>query len=168
MFEAIILVIIPAILVNVLHMFIVKKDVFSFLTIPINTRLFGTNKTWRGFAFSIVFTSFFCAIATSLSKLNATDGALLGAIMGFTYMLFELPNSMFKRLNGIASGETPTKRKLLYNLLDKTDSAFGVSLMYTLLSDLSLIKGVLLFFISSGLHISISYLLVKIKMKKSF
>lgn len=170
MFEAIILVVIPGVLANVLHMFFVKKNMLPFLAVPLNTKLFGSNKTWRGFIFLTVSTALFCAVMEWLFKLEAVlGGALLGAILGFTYMLFELPNSMFKRWKGIASGETPKKgNKIFYALLDKTDSAFGVSLIYTLISDLSIVQGLLLFAISSGLHISISFLLVFLKIKKSF
>lgn len=169
MFEAIILVVIPGVLANVLHMFFVKKNMLPFLAVPINTKRFGSNKTWRGFVFLTVSTAFFCALMEWLFSLETVlGGALLGAILGFAYMLFELPNSMFKRWKGIASGETPANGgKLFYALLDKTDSAFGVSLIYTLISDLSIVQGLLLFAISSGLHISISFILVFLKIKKS-
>ena len=169
MFEALILVLFPLIIANVLHMLLVKNKLFRYLEIPINKRLFGGNKTWRGFIFLIISTALFCSLFGWMFNFHSFKwNSFLVAILGFTYMVFELPNSMFKRYKGIASGESPNKGRIYFLILDKTDSSLGVSLVYTLLSNFSITDGILLFFLCSGLHIFISLLLVFLKVKKNF
>lgn len=169
MIEAIILVLIPLIVANVLHMLLVKKEMLSSLAIPINVKLFGFNKTWRGVVFLIIVTAVFCSLFGWIFKFQTfKSNLLLGAVLGLTYVVFELPNSMFKRWKGIEAGERSKKGGIYFSILDKTDSAFGVSLVYSLLNDFSAKEGILLFLVCSGLHAFISLLLVFLKVKKSF
>ncbi|MES2766635.1 MAG: CDP-archaeol synthase [Bacteroidota bacterium] len=160
------IVVFPLIISNIIHMVLVKKDVFPFLKIPVSERLFGQNKTWRGFIFLSILNGIFTPIfAYDIPVLKAV---CFGMIFGLIYMIFELPNSLFKRKMGIAAGENPAENKLLFSLLDKTDSAFGVCLVYFLISDIDVTQIIQLFFISSFIHITFSMLLVSLKIKKSF
>ncbi len=160
------IVVFPLIISNIIHMVLVKYDVMPFLKIPVSTRLFGQNKTWRGFIFLPILNGIITPIfAQDISLLKAV---FIGTIFGCLYMIFELPNSFFKRKMGIAPGENPVENKLLFALLDKTDSAFGVCLVYFLISDIGIAQIIQLFFISSFIHITFSMLLVSLKIKKSF
>ena len=167
--KAIILVIIPAEIANVLHMIVVKKDLFSNLSIPISKALFGINKTWRGLLFSAISTSLICAFTAVIAQVATfNEGLWIGAILGLVYMLFELPNSFIKRKFGIASGQEAEQYKWLFLAVDKMDSAFGVSFVYYLLSDLSVLQAIYLFLIASSLHVTLSYILVMLGIKKRF
>ncbi|HYF04235.1 MAG TPA: hypothetical protein VEC36_12705 [Patescibacteria group bacterium] len=156
----------PLIISNIIHMILVKQDVLPFLKIPVSAKLFGQNKTWRGFVLLAILNGAITPIfARDLPLLKAI---LIGTILGLAYMLFELPNSFLKRKLGIAPGENPTQNGLLFSLLDKTDSAFGISLLYFFLSDVGVVKAVQLFLIASFAHIVFSLLLVSLKIKRSF
>lgn len=167
--EALVLAILPLLIASVLHMLLVKKKLFKFLEIPISKKLFGENKTWRGFIFLTLSTAVFCSLFGWLfSVQNAMLNPVLGAILGFTYMIFELPNSMFKRWMGIAPGQSPVEGRIYFSILDKTDSALGVALVYSMLNKLSFTDGFLLFITCSGIHMLMSFLLVALRIKKSF
>lgn len=160
---------VPMILANVAHMIIVKKDWFSRMSRPLAPRQFGDNKTWRGF---IVLTSlngiFFWMINLILPRFSQWEAIGMGALLGLTYMLFELPNSWLKRRLGIASGAQSSKYALGFMLLDKTDSALGVSLCSKILFGLDWKETLLLLLLSIGVHVFFSVLLVVTGVKKRF
>ena len=106
------LFIIPGIIGNVAHMFVVKKDLLSFLAKPVSTALFGKNKTFRGFIFLPVAIGTVCLLNSFLLGPFSTDylsDFLIGVGLGLAYMLAELPNSFIKRKRGIAPGESSSK-----------------------------------------------------------
>lgn len=156
----------PLIFSNIIHMVLVKYDVLPFLKIPVSTRLFGQNKTWRGF----ILLAFLNGVITPFfaQDIPAVEAFFLGAALGLAYMVSELPNSFFKRKMGIGPGESPSKNKLFFSLLDKTDSAFGTTLAYFLIRDIPLAEAAELFLIGSAAHILFSFFLVSLKIKKSF
>jgi CDP-diacylglycerol--serine O-phosphatidyltransferase len=162
------IVLLPLLLSNVLHMMVVKTAIFSRLERPISIKLFGKNKTWRGFLVVSCVNGSLLFLVNLLFSFHLSQAFLLGVVLGFSYMLFELPNSYMKRRLGIASGAKARKNSFLFMLIDKTDSAFGVNLVYFLLGFITFPDALLLFAISSSLHISMSYLLVQLHLKKSF
>jgi CDP-2,3-bis-(O-geranylgeranyl)-sn-glycerol synthase len=98
-------------------------------------RLFGDNKTVRGFvvmpaatgvAFLVVFVLAKHAGA-SLWPLTAPQYGVLGLVAGTGFMLGELPNSFLKRQLGIAPGAPARGRVLrpLWFAIDRLDSAAG-------------------------------------------
>lgn len=166
--EAFWIMILPLIFSNILHMIVVKRSYLHFLTIPINRKLFGTNKTYRGFLVLSFFTALFSgSFSRFILSQGFETGFWFGFALGFSYALFELPNSLYKRWKGMKSGKLPSKDKYFHILLDKTDSAFGVSMAYYLLTEISILEAGVLFIISALLHFSISILLVKTKLKAS-
>ncbi len=123
-------ILIPMILANVLHIVIIKKNALPQLTIPVWKSQFGANKTWRGFIVLPVLNGLFFAMTNAfLPVFGGMQAIEIGAILGFTYMLFELPNSWIKRKMGIASGQKAKHHAWLFMLMDKMDSSFGVSLV---------------------------------------
>lgn len=162
------LIIIPLVLTNTIHMLLVKYEWLLSLNIPISDKLFGRNKTWRGFLFLIVVNALFVLLLVKTLMLPIKNPVLLGAILGFTYLVFELPNSYMKRRLGIAPGEKHHKYRLIFSLIDKSDSSFGLSFVYCSLGYVDWKSAVLLYFICSFSHIFFSLVLVKFKIKSSF
>jgi CDP-diacylglycerol--serine O-phosphatidyltransferase len=149
-------------------MMVIKKDLFATLKQPISAKRFGKNKTWRGFVFVSIVNAFFVYIITFLFSIQLPKAAFIGFVLGFAYMLFELPNSYMKRRLGIQAGEQAKQHKTLFMLIDKMDSAFGVTLVYFAMNFISFQHAVLLFVINSSTHILVSQLLVQLRLKKSF
>lgn len=161
-------VLVPLIISNVLHMLVIKRDWFDWLKQPVLDKVFGSNKTWRGFVFVPLVNAVGLQILAIVSSYNVQNAFVLGFMLGCAYMLFELPNSYLKRRLGIKSGQHPKKNQVWFVLIDKTDSAFGVAFFYFLLGYIDYQYGILLFLLSSLTHISASFLLVKLKLKQSF
>ena len=164
------LFIIPGIIGNVAHMIVVKKDLFSILAKPISTHLFGKNKTFRGFVFLPLAIGASCLLtSTILGPFSTTvlNDFLIGFGLGLAYIIAELPNSFLKRRVGIAPGESASKFRFFQLFIDKTDSLLGACLFYFFAMKIDIQEIVLLFIISFLLHLSISFLLVILKLKKS-
>ena len=171
-------VLLPLLLSNVAHMVLVKKEGLSRWSIPISTKWFGPNKTYRGLLFvplanALLFTLLqlvgrsWWEWPSPTANTPALELLSIGALYGMAYVLFELPNSWLKRRLGIAAGQSSRKFAAFFLLLDKSDSALGVSLAFVLLNSESI--GFWPFFFTAVLlHASISALLVLLKIKKSF
>lgn len=164
----ILIVLIPLILTNILHMILVKMNYLTFIAIPIWKSGFGENKTYRGFLFISIVNAAILALINYLFTLHLNNSAILGLILGGAYSISELPNSFIKRRIGIKSGEQHSKYTFLFLLIDKMDSAFGVTLVYFLMGYLNIQAAVYLFLISSLTHILFSKVLVRLNIKKRF
>jgi hypothetical protein len=101
-------------------------------------------------------------------KQNLVQLLFIGWIFGMAYVLFELPNSFIKRRMGIAPGASANRWRGLFTLLDKTDSALGVSLIFYFIHDVSSLDAIFFFLIASGLHFLFSWILYLRNIKKSF
>ena len=158
----------PLVISNVLHMFVVKYDIAKPLKITLSSSLFGENKTLRGLIFvSVVNGTLLFMISTFFNLTTPINSFLFGFIIGFTYILFELPNSFIKRRLGIAPGEKSTEHRNLFIILDRCDSALGVSLVYSILLSLSLFNFLILFGFAFFLHFFFSILLFKTGIKEN-
>lgn len=164
------LFIVPGIIGNVSHMLVVKKNLFPGLAHPLSTRLFGKNKTFRGFVFLPLAMGLVCSVESvffgPFSQNHFTD-VLIGFGLGFVYMLSELPNSLVKRRLGIATGESSADYKYLQIFTDKTDSLIGACIFYFFMVEMQVWEIILLFIMALLLHIGISLLLVLLNLKKS-
>jgi hypothetical protein len=164
------LFIIPAIIGNVAHMIVVKKDLFPFLAKPISLETFGENKTYRGFVFLPIAIGTVCLLESIVigpfSK-NYLSDLFVGFGLGLAYMLAELPNSYIKRKKGIAPGQSAPNNRIFQLIIDKTDSLIGACIFYFFAMQTGFQTIAILFTVSFLLHISISYLLVIMKLKKS-
>lgn len=102
-------------------------------------RIFGDNKTWRGFiaivpavalafvAFRVLFAILPGNLLDGLWPLSILQYAGLGCLVGMGFMLGELPNSFIKRQFDIPPGGQPTQpfsRRLGF-LVDRFDSIIG-------------------------------------------
>lgn len=113
----------PLLVASALSGVVLKLDLFPVLKAPIDAgrifrgrRLFGSSKTWRGFAVAIVGSVATVTFQKHVLKGNPGWLALLdyascnelalGTVMGGGAMLGELPNSFAKRRLGVAPGAT--------------------------------------------------------------
>jgi hypothetical protein len=142
----------------------VKYNKLSALNVAIQENILGANKTWRGFIFVPITNAFLLFLLSLILGLPLQHPAALGFLLGLMYVLFELPNSFIKRRFGIKPGE---KSGLLFFIFDKTDSALGVCLFYFLSGHIDLFSACNLFLVCSLTHITISQLLVILKIKKT-
>lgn len=128
----------------------------------------------RGLATSHLSGSYHLATPIPVGNLNLLNLLLhqygVGAAYGLFYMVFELPNSWIKRRLGIAPGEQSLRYKWIFTLMDKTDSALGVSLIFgfTVAHQFNLQLAGVFFICAALLHFMVSGLLVISKIKKSF
>lgn len=159
---------VPIIVSNILHMLVVKKDIFSFLKIPIFTSAFGENKTYRGFIFVSFSTAILQLIFNNFLYGKFTkESFFLGMTIGFIFMFSELFNSFFKRRLGISAGGKSKKYSWFFTILDKTDSPFGLCLFFVFYKNLPSIYFWVFFIIAFLSHLSISQILYQLKVKKS-
>ncbi|MEL6536954.1 MAG: CDP-archaeol synthase [Bacteroidota bacterium] len=169
MLDTFLFIMVPLIVTNVLHMVLVKSNGLSTLAVPIHHTWFGQNKTWRGILFVTITNALLSVLCHFLWPTTSLAQALgLGALLGLTYMVFELPNSYLKRRLGIAPGQKARQYPILFMMLDKTDSTTGVTLVTSLVLSLSLSQGLLFFALAVALHVSFSLLLTALRIKKRF
>ena len=147
----------------------VKINLLPFLKIPLNEKLFGKNKTWRGIILMCLFSIPGVLLAQKLdNSLGFSDANLflLSIGLGLGYTLSELPNSFFKRRLNIAEGKTSDKHKWLQIIIDQGDSAVGTAIAYKLF--LGATWPLLLTFGLLGIliHLLINILLYLVKLRK--
>ncbi len=124
----------PLIIGGTIHMIVVKKNILSYFKTPIHQRWFGKNKTWRG-VIVMPLSTWLGVWLTNLVSYQFENISLfyLGAMLGFAYLLAELPNSFIKRKLGIKEGKLPDSRRWLFAFFDQADSAIGCMIAYRFL-----------------------------------
>ena len=180
-----------SIVAGIVNSIFCKKDIFKRINTPIDNnkvlkdgkRLFGANKTWKGFVGYIIFNIIFSILFGLLTKVFKLDNLnyfyvnndntllfnlLIGLLLGFAYALFELPNSFIKRRIGIQPGKNPEGlKKVFFIFLDQADSVFGIMIVLWLFYDIGLIKYLLFVLIGAITHIIINMLLYLLKLRKN-
>lgn len=143
-------------------------------------RLFGPNKTLRGFlvlvpAVAAVFAALGAArealpgwLAAGLWPLRTDELFLLGAWAAFWFMAGELPNSFLKRQWDIAPGEVPAfgLRRLLCLALDRVDSILAMLLAVALVVPLPAPTALVVLTVGAGVHFFFSCLLYLAQVKR--
>ena len=179
------------ILSGVFNMIWCKVPVLNCLKYPMDfnkkfidgKRIFGDNKTWKGFI-GYILISTICTIiwgficnATILNKYNFfyvnnnntfLFNMLIGFLLGLAYALFELPNSFMKRRLNIEEGKTTTGlKKILFIFIDQSDSVIGCALVVWLFYDLGI--KLFLFYILLGAltHIVVNMILYFLHLRKN-
>lgn len=182
----------PVILAGVSNMVVVKQKWFKKIAKPMDNgkmlkdgkRILGNNKTWFGFFTMIVCSiithfvwGFFCKISVSFHSMNQLYlyhdntlwyNAVVGAVMGIAYMLFELPNSFIKRRLEIPDGKTEkgVKGKIFF-VIDQLDSMFGVILVLAAVSKISLLQYINYVLLGGLTHICVNLILYKLKIRRN-
>lgn len=180
----------PVIFAGILNMFFVRTAVYRRLRSPMDRgvclrdgrRLFGDNKTWIGFLGMIICNMFSQAVWGAvcghfLPGLNTiyqyhenTLGLNLaiGALFGFAYVLFELPNSFLKRRFDIPEGKTVrSKVGYVFLAVDQIDSLIGVTLALALLIPIPRWQYGLYLVLGGGTHICVNFVLYQMKIRRN-
>ncbi len=181
--------VLPIIFAGISNMVFVKVSALNFLKKPIDRgillsdgkRLFGDHKTWKGFIGMIIFTALWFVFFQFLAKgINLCDtlslipyknfsflqGLAAGAVWGFGYVLFELPNSYIKRRINIQPGKTGSGMiGFIFSFVDQADSVIGCLLMLSLFYPPSMLDFIGIFALSVAVHYLINILLYSMKLK---
>lgn len=179
---------VPIFLAGAVHMVVVKQDRLSALRVPLDggrswrgQRLFGDNKTWRGFAIMIPG----CILLFALQQLlhhqfpglawlacfdyRAANPLWVGTWMAMGYLLGELPNSFIKRQAGIEPGITvPGLRGTLFSLLDQTDSVLGFLIFMPLYWLPSMGQALAILLVGMALHVGFNVFFLALGVRKRF
>ena len=159
--------ILPAISGGILNMVFIKLPILKSWRIPIDggktlndgKRIFGDNKTWKGFIGMIAL--------TALSAWLFWHGTfqysyLYGAWLGFAYVLFELPNSFVKRRLGKEAGKNGGA---LQTFVDQADSAIGYTLFFAIIYRLSWYEIIGMIIIATAAHYIFNNLLFFVNLR---
>lgn len=146
-------------------------------------RIFGDNKTIIGALSMILFCTVFQVAFgwfCELLGLNAINdlynvrpntvglNLLFGALIGVTYMLFELPNSFIKRRLDIEAGKQGKGfLGALFFAIDQIDSLVGVMFVLCLFSDIGISGYFKYVLVGAFTHIAINVVLRLLKLRKS-
>ncbi len=162
--------ILPLFVANVIHMLIVKGKIFSVAAKPLSIALFGAGKTYRAFLVMPLICGLNTLLFRSLilHKPNHYWSFSIGVVLGLAYLIGEFPNSFVKRKLGIPSGQHSLKYKYLQNIIDKSDSLLAACGVYFFIAPITFRMIIWLFAVSFMIHVIFSWLLVQIKVKKSF
>lgn len=179
------------IVAGIINSIFCKKEILNFIKKPIDNnktlkdgkRIFGDNKTWKGFIgyifFNIVFTIIFGFIwkLTKIEHLNffyinhnntIQYNLLIGFLIGLFYALFELPNSFIKRRLNIEPGKNSKGlKKYFFIFLDQADSLFGICLIVWLFYPIGLKIYLLYILIGALTHLLINMLLYLLHLRKN-
>ena len=182
----------PVIITGIVNAVFCKSHLLDKLKIPIDChktlkdgqRVFGDHKTLKGFIgyiiFAVIFSVIFGLISTRVHWLerhnffyfthnnNVVFNFMLGSLLGFTWTLFELPNSFLKRRLKIAPGFTSKNNfmKILFVFLDQADSIFGVVLVIAIFHPIFITQYFLYVVVGALTHIALNYLLFLAKIRK--
>jgi len=146
-------------------------------------RLFGDNKTWKGFFGMVGITAVWLAAAGLLARrfpdaqgfslIAFEDSSLpftvlfFGALWGLAYVLAELPNSFVKRRLDIPPGKNANGMKGFVSLvLDQADSVIGCVLVLLLFSHITWLDAIVLIVLGSVAHYLANLGLFAVRLKK--
>ena len=146
-------------------------------------RIFGDNKTWKGFIGYIILNTLFAVLfgyiwkITKLEHLNyfyinhintITYNLLIGFLLGLFYALFELPNSFLKRRLDIKPGKTlKGSKKILFIILDQADSIFGIALVVWMFYPIGVKIYLLFILLGTITHLLINMILYFLHIRKN-
>lgn len=176
------------ILSGIINMIFVKTPVYKKHNMPIDRgrnfldgkRWLGDNKTYIGFLSMIIINGCVQVILGMIpsieqwsefyrNRVNTVGFNLfVGFILGFTYMIFELPNSFIKRRLDIIPGKTDKGIKgMIFFLVDQFDSILGVILVLAIVSGISFREYVEYVLLGGFTHVVINLFLYILKIRKN-
>jgi CDP-diglyceride synthetase len=179
------------ILAGIVNSIFCKISLFNSLKIPMDSnknffdkkRLFGDNKTWKGFIGYIYLNLLFSVIlgfvwkAANLEQMNyfyinyhntIYYNILIGILLGLFYGLFELPNSFLKRRLDVTPGKTiGGKKKVFFIILDQADSIFGIALVVWMFYPIGIKIYLLFILFGTVTHLLINMLLYFLHLRKN-
>ncbi len=181
----------PAILAGIANMIWCKTRLLKVAMVPMDggkclsdgKRIFGDNKTWKGFLGYVFLNAIFMILWGTLCSVcgiehlnffyeNQENTVLFnlgaGILLGLGYALFELPNSFLKRRLGVEPGKTISGFwKAFFIFLDQADSIFGCALVVWFFYDLGLLVYLLYVLVGALTHIVLNMLLYFAHLRKN-
>lgn len=182
----------PVIFAGSLNMAFVKSNLLKKLYVPIDKdlclndskRLFGDNKTWKGFIgmiiSGIITTVLWGIICKNIPYLESRNflyvnndnniffNIFVGALFGLAYVICELPNSFLKRRLDIVPGKTGKGLVgKFFIVLDQIDSLIGCVFVLNLFYNMSILFCVSYVFLGGITHYFINILLYKLGLRKN-
>ncbi len=169
----------PVIGAAILHMVVVKLNLFKTLKYPMDhfksfrgKRIFGNNKTYRGLVVMVVLSIMFTYLHHYLSgdsQYNLLDYSrysipFYSVLFGLGYILGELPNSFFKRQINVEPGSADG---FWLHIIDQVDSVSFIMLILIPFSNYTwthFFVGVVFFGV---VHLAINYILFIIGVRKT-
>lgn len=183
----------PIIISSIVNTFFLKTPMFRSFDIPMDNghtlddrkRLFGENKTWRGFVGMCFFSSLCMILWGQIAKINPfiqentllyvyhrntiTYNMIIGGALGLSYGVFELPNSFLKRRIGIKPGKsTRGVIGIFFVILDQIDSLFGCVFIISLIYPMTIKYYLTYVFLGGLIHIILSSIFYFLKIRKNF
>lgn len=182
----------PVILAGILNMIFTKTSIYNKLRSPIDggkklkdgQDIFGKNKTWIGFFSMIIFGiisqviwGYLCGTISFLQDKNyiyyntantLINNIIIGAMLGFAYVICELPNSFIKRRIKITPGKT--EKGLigkLFFVIDQIDSIIGVTIVLSFWYKMPMYQFFLFILLGGLTHIVVNLILYSIKIRKN-
>jgi CDP-2,3-bis-(O-geranylgeranyl)-sn-glycerol synthase len=140
-------------------------------------RIFGSNKTLRGFVVMVPAAGFaFAALAALASDaarhllwpMPLAGYGLLGAWSGVGFMAGELPNSFVKRQLDIAPGEAPHGRAatIAHFVFDRLDSGIGMLAAMSLAVEVPVLTWAYVLLFGPFIHWSFSAVMFRLGLKR--
>jgi hypothetical protein len=140
-------------------------------------RIFGANKTVRGFIVMVPAAGAAFALLASLAAdathawlwpVSRSSYALIGAFAGLGFMAGELPNSFLKRQLGIEPGAAPRNgfATVLHFALDRLDSGLGMLTALSVAVEVPWLTWVYVLTAGSLIHWSFSVLMFRLGLKQ--
>lgn len=184
------LFILPVVVAGVGNMLLVRSPLLKRLDVPMDggrrlgdgRRIFGDNKTWRGFVGMTMLTAVAMGVFGIVTRTTGAGDSwqwidlsawppwrdwVNGAGWGLLYVLFELPNSFVKRRLDIAPGETASHRwRPVFVVVDQADSTLGLAVAAPLLFGVSVSHAAGLFVVGTGVHYIVNFGLYLARIKK--
>ncbi|MEZ6134219.1 MAG: CDP-archaeol synthase [Pirellulaceae bacterium] len=141
-------------------------------------RIFGDNKTWRGFI-AIVPSVSLAFVAVRLPYLLSDDlsgrlwplslfgYALLGLVAGTGFMIGELPNSFMKRQLDIPPGAAPQAvgTRWICFIIDRLDSILSGMLFLAVCVPVPILTWCLILLVGPFVHLAFNWLLYRLGVK---
>lgn len=186
----ILLAILVIVIAGTCNMIFVKLPILNSLKKPMDfgktlsdgKRIFGDNKTWKGFFGMIFWTALWFAIFTKIAHVSngfnelawfpyrlysLLEGFFNGAVWGLGYVLFELPNSFIKRRLDVQPGKRASGiYKSIFIFVDQADSALGCCLAVYVFFVPPLWQMLLFFVFGVAVHFLMNIILYSLGLKR--
>ena len=182
---------VPTIVAGIANMIWCKSGILKVAKVPMDggrclkdgRRIFGDNKTWKGFLGYVILNVIAALVwgiisnAASLNSLNFfyanhdntfSFNLLIGFLLGLGYAAFELPNSFLNRRLDVRPGMTlPGAWTVFFIFLDQADSLFGCVLTIWIFYDLGIGLYLLYVLVGALTHMVLNMLLYFVHLRKN-
>ncbi|MFA6295511.1 MAG: CDP-archaeol synthase [Candidatus Paceibacterota bacterium] len=157
------------------HLVIIRYNLFSFLSKPIDHNLhfkgkplLGKYKTWRGIILVPILSGVGSLIISQIVVIPLSLQTFwVGFLLGVGYTIAELPNSFIKRQLNVKAGEkSENKFRNTFLILDQVDSVAGAIIVMLFIYPASVMLCVSVLLIGSLLHFTVDLYLYKYGYKK--